>query len=134
MLALGHEAEEPNRMPLAQSAMACGFAAPAVSFRTLCARSSLPTLSCWFCGANSSQLADGTACLPNPELCLSLSGPEILLPAARRWPHPSARFRLGSGLGNGDRPDPARDQFLALGVVGAFPGTRWTRPESSLWG
>jgi hypothetical protein len=31
MLALGHEAEEPNRMPLARSAMACGFAAPAMS-------------------------------------------------------------------------------------------------------
>jgi hypothetical protein len=31
MLALGHEAEEPNRMPLARSAMACGFAAAAMS-------------------------------------------------------------------------------------------------------
>jgi hypothetical protein len=31
MLALGHEAEKPNRMPLARSAMARRFAAPAMS-------------------------------------------------------------------------------------------------------
>jgi hypothetical protein len=31
MLALGHEAKEPNRMPLARSAMTCGFATPAMS-------------------------------------------------------------------------------------------------------
>jgi hypothetical protein len=114
--------------------MSGGVSTPAVSFRTLGARSSLPTLSCWYCGANSSHPADGTACLPNPSLCLSLSGPEILLPAARGWPRPSAHFCLGSGRRSGDRPNPARDQFLALGVVGAFPRTRWTRPESSLWG
>ncbi len=123
-----------NGFPWSGWTTSAGASKPAAPFRTLCARSSLPMLSCWFFGANSSHPAEGAACAPDSKLCLSLSGFENLLPAARRWPRPSAHSRIGHRLGRGNEPDPARDQFLAPGVVGALlPGAGWIRCASFLW-
>ncbi len=87
--------------------------------------------SCWCCGGNSGP-DERTAGASDPELRLSLSGPEVVFSAAGGWAPPPSHSGVRSGLSGGDRPYPGRGELSSSGMAGALSRARAVGPPGGV--